>query len=477
MQPIIWEDEEGNSGKERRTHLLSDWNYHESDNFIFLFWPSRFDFMQAFLLKMLNRTYYPEILNRVYVCAKGGKPVFRRLALHEQVPIAPRMGCSCYELDGKVFIFGGFYGREKNYLELQHDITTFDIRQLEQAPNKLVLDNIKGRLYGPQVVADKMQRNEKLNSFVRARLEFEFFDRAEIFREEFEEEGVKKVLMMGGYGQNFVRPYSLLTYYYYQLDFNVAQRDLVGIQRRIIYNKAVPINLRSMTKNLGVIKTNRKTKNGTLDPKKLTEPDSYTLYRNVFRGEVKDGEEEFNYKFKYMFSEDESKNYKHEIKKIQELRAEEFDSSSITIERDPKNNHIVGLEKDGKKRWVTLRMEIPPERAKKLEGSPREVSLTHESIIYLDIWNSMICALVKHEKYVNLRKDRLWVEVCWLSTTPSAWRGSTSSRTCCSRWRWGGCESSTATSPSTCCSSATRTQSPSSTATASPPLPLSRSSW
>jgi hypothetical protein len=71
-----------------------------------------------------------------------------------------------------------------------------------------------------------------------------------------------------------------------------------------------------------VIKTNKKTKNGTLEAKKLTEPDSYALYRNSFRIEVKDGEEEFSYKFKYMFCEDDSKNFKHEIKKIQELRAE-----------------------------------------------------------------------------------------------------------------------------------------------------------
>jgi len=41
---------------------------------------------------------------------------------------------------------------------------------------------------------------------------------------------------------------------------------------------------------------------------------------------------------------------------LQELRAEEFDSSSVTVERDPNNNHIIALEKDGKKRWVTLRM-------------------------------------------------------------------------------------------------------------------------
>lgn len=97
-----------------------------------------------------------------------------------------------------------------------------------------------------------------------------------------------------------------------------------------------------------------------------------------------------------MFSEEDYKSFKHEIKKIQEIRAEEFDSSSITLERDPNNHHIISIEKDGKKKIVALRMEIPPEKAKHIEGAPREVNLTHESIVCLDIYTTMICAIVKH---------------------------------------------------------------------------------
>ncbi len=78
-----------------------------------------------------------------------------------------------------------------------------------------------------------------------------------------EEEG-KWVVMLGGYGQNFLRPYSLLTYYYYLLRFDRHSRALLSIEKRLIYNKAIPVNTREMTKNLGVIKTNRKTKTGTL---------------------------------------------------------------------------------------------------------------------------------------------------------------------------------------------------------------------
>ena len=44
-----------------------------------------------------------------------------------------------------------------------------------------------------------------------------------------------------------------------------------------------------MTKILGVIKTNKKTKNGLLESKKLTDPDAYALYRNTFKIDFKNG--------------------------------------------------------------------------------------------------------------------------------------------------------------------------------------------
>lgn len=108
-----------------------------------------------------------------------------------------------------------------------------------------------------------------------------------------------------------MRPYYLLTYYYYLLKFNSQRRCLVEVKKKLIYNKAIPINIREMTKNTGVIKTNKKTKNAMLETNKIIDPDAYTLYRNAFKIDFKDGEEDFNYKVKYMFSEEEYKNFKH----------------------------------------------------------------------------------------------------------------------------------------------------------------------
>lgn len=67
--------------------------------------------------------------------------------------------------------------------------------------------------------------------------------------------------MFGGYGQNFIRPFSLLTYYYYEIKFSHETRNIVSIHKKIIYDKTVPINVKEMTKNLGVIKTNKKNPN------------------------------------------------------------------------------------------------------------------------------------------------------------------------------------------------------------------------
>ena len=59
-----------------------------------------------------------------------------------------------------------------------------------------------------------------------------------------------------------------------------------------------------MTRNLGMMKTNKKNKNSILETNKAIDSSAYTLYRNVFRIDRRNGEEEFNYKNKYMFSEE-----------------------------------------------------------------------------------------------------------------------------------------------------------------------------
>ncbi len=77
-----------------------------------------------------------------------------------------------------------------------------------------------------------------------------------------------------------------------------------SIEKKLIYGKAVPVNTREMTKNLGVIKTNKKSKNSVLETNKLVDSDAYALYRNIFRINMKDGVEDFTYKIKFLFTEE-----------------------------------------------------------------------------------------------------------------------------------------------------------------------------
>lgn len=90
--------------------IHADWNFHETEDYLLLFWPSRYDFLQAFLLKLMNKPYQAPILNEIYFCRKGGKsPVFRRVLGQSEQVIPARMGTSCYDTHGKVYVFGGFY--------------------------------------------------------------------------------------------------------------------------------------------------------------------------------------------------------------------------------------------------------------------------------------------------------------------------------------------------------------------------------
>ncbi len=98
----------------------------------------------------------------------------------------------------------------------------------------------------------------------------------------------------------------MLTYYYYQINFSYSTRNISSIHKKIIYDKTVPINVREMTKNLGVIKTNKKNPNtNLLENNKITEPGSYLHFRNSFKlDKSTDNTEDFKYKYRYMFAED-----------------------------------------------------------------------------------------------------------------------------------------------------------------------------
>ena len=84
--------------------------------------------------------------------------------------IIPRRFCSALELfnENKIFILGGFYDRENNYLSLQRDITGVDLSHYNGENHKCMISKEKDRLYSKEGYA-KTGEKGKPDSYVRAR--------------------------------------------------------------------------------------------------------------------------------------------------------------------------------------------------------------------------------------------------------------------------------------------------------------------
>jgi len=55
---------------------------------------------------------------------------------------------------------------------------------------------------------------------------------------------IHTVVMIGGYGENFAFPHSLITYFYHLIKFNKNTREIVSIEKRNTIEKPIPINLK-----------------------------------------------------------------------------------------------------------------------------------------------------------------------------------------------------------------------------------------
>ena len=84
-----------------------------------------------------------------------------------------------------------------------------------------------------------------------------------------EEEGVRRVIMVGGVGEDFKTPHSLFVNYFYILRFDLGTRRLLSVQKKIIENKAIPVNVRGMIRNRGLFR-----RANVLDQREGTDPES-----------------------------------------------------------------------------------------------------------------------------------------------------------------------------------------------------------
>ena len=125
--------------------------------------------------------------------------------------------------------------------------------------------------------------------------------------------------MIGGYGQNFLHPFSMVTYYYYILTFSIENGALLNAEKNLVYNQSVPINIRSSSKNLGIIRSAIRSKNSAngksiTSKAQLTEPDSSARFRVVYK--IIKGDLKFN--FQFIFTEADCKILKDELRKMEE---------------------------------------------------------------------------------------------------------------------------------------------------------------
>ncbi len=69
--PLVIKEEEGTSLQMKSMVVKTEWNFHETQEYIVLFWPTEFDFLRATIYKMLNKTYSPSISSSIYVSKKS----------------------------------------------------------------------------------------------------------------------------------------------------------------------------------------------------------------------------------------------------------------------------------------------------------------------------------------------------------------------------------------------------------------------
>jgi hypothetical protein len=69
--PLVIKEEEGVSLQMKTMVVKSEWNFHETQEYIVLFWPTEFDFLRATIYKMLNKTYSPSISSSIYISKKS----------------------------------------------------------------------------------------------------------------------------------------------------------------------------------------------------------------------------------------------------------------------------------------------------------------------------------------------------------------------------------------------------------------------
>lgn len=88
--------------------------------------------------------------------------------------------------------------------------------------------------------------------------------------------------MIGGYGENFLRPYSLMSCNYYEIKIDKVRRAIQSIERKFVYNRVLTSNVKGFIKNKGTFEEFPILENNIIKMKYLS-PDHYVAHRSVYR--------------------------------------------------------------------------------------------------------------------------------------------------------------------------------------------------
>lgn len=155
--------------------IRGGWTYTQTSRFYILYWPHECSLIEHKLRMICDEEYEPRVLNEIYVCQAQETKQHRltfRLANTGDQRVIPRRFTNALYLPGsqKIFIMGGFYEKEYNYLSLQTQITGLDLTHYSIENPKCILTNQKRQLYPIELP------RKRTNSYVRARREYEYYD-------------------------------------------------------------------------------------------------------------------------------------------------------------------------------------------------------------------------------------------------------------------------------------------------------------
>lgn len=102
----------------------------------------------------------------------------------------------------------------------------------------------------------------------------------------------RTVFILGGYGEDFIRPFSLNHCHYYEMTLHIPSRSIRSIKQRTVYDRVMTANVKGMIKNKGSFRKFTTLENGNLKPNSSINGEHYIAHRSVYMlTEKKTGEE------------------------------------------------------------------------------------------------------------------------------------------------------------------------------------------